>query len=793
MLTTPGHVARHTTPSRVVFGPHATNLADPRRPGELSGDHTRYYARRAGGGAGVIVTEVASVHDSDRPYERAPRAADAGPGWAAIARACQPARDPRARRSRPHRRPGELGAPPASAVGSLGRARRGDPPGAGRDGRRGDRRGRHGFAAAAAAARAAGLDGVEIQAGQYALLRQFLSPLTNHRTDRWGVERDLLLRETLTAVRAALGDDGVVGLRLTVDELAPWAGLTPGTVRVPEGVDYVAGVRGSGLAVGATRPDAHTPPGHGVPLAAALRGVVPAGTSVVLAGGVVEPADADAVLADGTADLVEMTRALVADPDLVARVRAGRAPRPCVLTNERCRVRDGRNTVVSCTVSPVEEAFPVPPLVPGDGSAVRVVGGGPAGLEGARVLATAGHRVTLLERDDALGGTLRAVARLPGRGRYAALVTWWRRELERLGVEVRLGEAARLGDGSRLDDHGADGGAGSGVPTLWATGGLERDPPLPEAPTFRAAAVLAGTDPPPGPVVVLDPVGDATGVGVAELLAARGRAVALVTPDPVVGHELGPSGDLVPAAARLVAAGVRRVVRTEAVRWDDGVLHLHDTATGEPSTTPCAAVVDAGQGAARPGAAGRRAGRRAARRRPDGARRRRARPAHRARRGAGRPAGRGAGRGPRRRGRSRDGAIVTSPGPGDPVTVGPLRLRNRIVFPAHLTNTAVGGMPTAQHAAYYAARAEGGAALVITEEHSAGEHDRPYEKLLRGTDPGIVPGLRRITDAVHGHGAPRCSPRSATTAASPRRATRGWRSRRPPRCPIRCSARYRAP
>ena len=347
-------------------------------------------------------------------------------------------------------------------------------------------------------------------------------------------------------------------------------------------------MRGSGLAPGATRPDAHTPPGHGRPLAVALRRVVPAGTAVVLAGSVVEPADAEAALADGTADLVEMTRALVADPDLVATVRAGRAPRPCVLTNERCRVRDGRNTVVSCSVAPVQEAFAVPPVPPaGQGRDVRVVGGGPAGLEGARVLAAAGYRVVLHERDDELGGALRAVARLPGRGRYAALVAWWRSELARLGVEVRSGDVVRTAVVLPGD---------AASPTLWATGGLDRNPPLPAAPTSTAAAVLAGTDPPPGPVVVLDPVGDATGVGLAELLAGRGREVALVTPDPVVGHELGPSGDLVPAAARLAAAGVRRVVRTVPLRWADGVLHLRDAATGAPSTLPCAAVVDAARG-----------------------------------------------------------------------------------------------------------------------------------------------------------------------------------------------------
>ncbi len=241
-------------------------------------------------------------------------------------------------------------------------------------------------------------------------------------------------------MRAAVGDDAVVGLRLAVDELAPWAGLTPDAVEVPDGLDYVVGVRGSGLAVAATRPDAHTPPGYGAPLAAALRRAAPAGTAVVLAGGVVDVGAAQEALTAGDADLVEMTRALVADPDLVAHARAGRAPRPCVLTNQRCRVRDVRNPRISCTVS--AEAFPVPPPVPGHGREVRVVGGGPAGLEGARALALAGHRVTLSERDDELGGLLRQVARLPGRGRFADLVAWWRDELERLGVVVRLGAPA---------------------------------------------------------------------------------------------------------------------------------------------------------------------------------------------------------------------------------------------------------------------------------------------------------------------------------------------------------------
>jgi 2,4-dienoyl-CoA reductase (NADPH2) len=90
----------------------------------------------------------------------------------------------------------------------------------------------------------------------------------------------------------------------------------------------------------------------------------------------------------------------------------------------------------------------------------------------------------------------------------------------------------------------------------------------------------------------------------------------------------------------------------------------------------------------------------------------------------------------------------------EPLDLGPLRLRNRVVFSAHLTNAAVDGLVTDQHIAYYAARAAGGAGLVITEEHSVDPDDQPYEKLIRGWDPAVVPGYRRLTDAVHAHGAP---------------------------------------
>ncbi len=88
----------------------------------------------------------------------------------------------------------------------------------------------------------------------------------------------------------------------------------------------------------------------------------------------------------------------------------------------------------------------------------------------------------------------------------------------------------------------------------------------------------------------------------------------------------------------------------------------------------------------------------------------------------------------------------------DTLRIGPFTLRNRMIFPAHLTNFSSGGTITEQHIAYYEARARGGAAMIITEEHTVHPSDRPYEKLIRGWDPAVLPGYRRLTSAVHRHG-----------------------------------------
>ncbi|WP_245607400.1 mycofactocin system FadH/OYE family oxidoreductase 1 [Pseudonocardia spinosispora] len=572
-------------PSRVLFGPIETNLGDGRA---MSARHAAFYERRARGGCGLIVTEIASVHESDWPYERAPLASLCGPGWASVVEACAP-----------HGTVVLAGIGHAGGQGSSAHHRR-ELWGPSRVADVVSREVPYtmeqaeidalvgGFVAATETAVAAGCDGVECNAGQHSILRQFLSGLTNHRTDAYGTDRALLLREVLAAVRAALGPDRVLGLRLCGDELAPWAGITPASSRavlasVAPLIDYVVPVRGSALTVSATRPDLHTAPGFNRELCAASR--VP-DVLMVLQGSVVDVSMASDALTDGTADLVEMTRAQLAEPSLVRLARAGQGERirPCTLSNQHSWVRDPLNPIISDEGEPSTghetEDEPVPRA---DGLEVLVVGGGPAGLETARVLANHGCRVTLVERSDRLGGALRLAAAVHGRGRWGLLADWFGAEVRRLGVRVELTTEVGLGEVDRAANVVLASGSRPSPPSFTVGDGVA---------VYPAAEFVAGGFELDGPVLVHDPIGDWTGVGIAEQVAAAGPRCVLVTQDPVAGTQLSRTGDLADANARLQRAGVVRELYTRLTEVRDGRARLVDVHTGESRSVECATVID---------------------------------------------------------------------------------------------------------------------------------------------------------------------------------------------------------
>jgi mycofactocin system FadH/OYE family oxidoreductase 1 len=607
-LLDPVTLAGRTAQSRVIFGPHETNLGSGRA---LSARHVAYYQRRAAGGAGVIVTEVASVHESDWPYERAPLAADCRDGWRQIASACRQhgalllaglghtgLQGSSAFSQRElwgpsgftdvvsRETPMVMAQPQIDAVIS-------------------------GFAAAAAAAAESGADGVEIDAGPGALLRQFHSGLTSQRADRYGSDRLALTRAVLSAVRAEIGSERVLALRLSCDELAPWAGVTPEiaagqAAELAPLLDLLTVVRGGPYTLGAYRPDGHTPPMFNLELARVIRAAISAAVAaepaapavhVALQGSVVDAASAQAALDGGSADLVEMTRAQIADADLVAKLRGGHAERirPCILCNQTCRVRDNRNPIVTCVGDPrsghetqdppVEPPEQGPPLAATTRREVLVVGGGPAGLEAARVAALRGHTVRLAERANVLGGTLRAAAIGPARERMALLAGWLEAECRRLGV--------RLDTGAEITAADLDAARASGTEIILATGSRPAarfDPGV----TVDALSALTGAGLPDGPAVVHDPVGGPVGVAVAEWLAARGRQVAIVAPDQIIGTLLSLSGDLADANVRLQRAGVTRELRALLREVSGETALLEDVWTGEQRRVGCAVLIDCG-------------------------------------------------------------------------------------------------------------------------------------------------------------------------------------------------------
>ncbi len=410
------------------------------------------------------------------------------------------------------------------------------------------------YGRAAARCRAAGLDCLEVQTATDYLLGSFLSPALNHRDDEYGgtlQNRARIVVEVLERVRAAAGPSIAVGVRCSARHDIPGAtvdytleeSLAAMSLLDRAGlVDYVSVMAGSGWAEGVSIPAMHHPR---VPLAAeaaafrrALR--VP----VFVAGRIRTAAEAERTLVEGHADVIAMARTWIADPEWGRKLREQREAqiRPCMSCNQGCVGHVFRGVPGTCVLNPRAGRELELPAAPAHATTstrrIAIVGGGPAGLECARLAAETGMRVTLYEASAQLGGQWRLAALAPGREELGLPLQWWSSELARLGVNIQLNHTVDPAAPPDADQVIWAVGARPAQTAVWRLRPFLRAGIPGTAGLPHGRDVMAGSVRPQGRVAVIDEEGGWAAIGlVATLLAAPQVAhVIVITSEPQFGQ-----------------------------------------------------------------------------------------------------------------------------------------------------------------------------------------------------------------------------------------------------------------
>jgi 2,4-dienoyl-CoA reductase-like NADH-dependent reductase (Old Yellow Enzyme family)/thioredoxin reductase len=516
--------------NRVVMPPMGTNLGNP--DGTVSEANLAYIERRARGGAGLIITEISSVHPSGSAIGNELGSYDDRfiPGLKKIVDAVHAAGSKVAlqlhhagRESLYLLQTGKAIAP--SPIPSL--IFRLTP----REITREEiQEIIAAFGAAALRGIEAGFDAVEVHGAHGYLLTQFLSSLCNKREDEYGgslVNRSRFIIEVLQEVRKAVGPDFPVSLRLSVEECIK-DGYTFEDIRpilpnlVKAGADMLHASLGThGSPGGITSAPPEYPAGFNVWRAKKLKEAV--GLPVIAVGRFSDPSSADDVIARGEADLVAFGRQFLADPDFLIKAREGRPEdiRKCIACNQGCIERlilgEGK---IRCALNPEtgqEMVYPQGPAVVR--RKVWIVGSGPAGLTAAYEAARLGHQVTLFEKEKETGGQLRFASKSPFKDHYGKWISWLTTQAKKMGVAVRTNTEV------------TEGMISEGTPevVILASGGERINPDisgidLPHV--CDAWQVLSGAVPPGKHAVVIG--GGLIGMETADYLCQKGTQVTLV-------------------------------------------------------------------------------------------------------------------------------------------------------------------------------------------------------------------------------------------------------------------------
>ena len=448
------------------------------------------------------------------------------------------------------------------------------------------------FAAAAERCKKGGVDGVELHASHGYLPQQFMSAMLNRREDEYGGSFENRMRftvEVLSAIRERVGADYPVGVRLSPEIVE--GGMTPDDAAKSASyledlglIDFLDVSMGGYFAFPKMIGGMFEPAGYELPTSAPVAAAVK--VPRIVTGRFRTLEEVSQVISEGTADLVGMTRAHIADPAIVRKTREGREAeiRPCIACNQGCvGMLLGPERRMGCTVNPYigregdinDEKLPQSD----EKRSVLVVGGGPAGMEAARVARMRGHDVILAEAAPELGGQIRIAAMAPRHQAIADYTLWQESEIFRLGVDVRLSTYV---DEDDIAEFGVD-------RVIIATGSYPRMDGIQMAIPARP---MKGIDHPdamssvdfftgrrsgsPAHAIVVDDVGHYEGIAVAEALIEKGTAVTFVTRHKAFAHLLESALQTEPALQRLSAGNFSLHLRSHVDAFDGSEAVLHD-------------------------------------------------------------------------------------------------------------------------------------------------------------------------------------------------------------------------
>ncbi len=582
-LFQPLQLRHKTLRNRIVFGSHTANMSEQGLPGER---HRGYYEERARGGAGMIVVEPVPIHrtavltrgnflhstDEIIPHFR--KITDAVHSHGAVIchqlyhvgqhgdfdNSYEPSWSPSGLPSF-HDSDGSHAMTEAEIEEII-----------------------ESFVQAARRAKEAGFDGIELFAAYNAIIDQFWLPFNNRRDDRWGgsfQNRMRFSRVIMERIRKMAGDDFIIGIAVSMD---PTSEVSQTIEQLQEIIawhderqlmDYVTCGTGSYFNFTGIIPNVFYADKLGAPHAEALKKVVKH-AKVQCEAHIRTPENANYVVQSGQADMVSIVRGQIADPHLANKAKEGRPEdvRPCLSCNQMCWGRRYRDYWISCLINPSagrEFEWGGDRFTSSEKPKhVLVIGGGVAGLEAARVAAERGHRVTLAEASDKLGGQFRLAGLTPRRHQIIEYLEWFERQLTKLQVKVMLN--------TPLDAEEAKAMCADVV--IVATGSLpdgnafqrampEHDqlPGVVRGNVVTAEDVMARIARPGKRVIVLDETANWKGGGVALTLAEAGHEVTIVTPAPAVMMEMARTAADLQLRARLRELGVRMLTESVVREW----------------------------------------------------------------------------------------------------------------------------------------------------------------------------------------------------------------------------------